>query len=256
MIRLYLISTPALGALVIGLTLIAALALLGLGRFLARRFPHPGNEVLFCFLGATGVIYALVLGLLAVATWDALKSVEDACTREALEAEKLYWDLAGYAQPERDHLRGMIREYVREVIEVEWPRQKRGLDVREPAMLVDMVESWTRVEPVTEGQKLIHAEALGELNEMLSFGRMRRQAKDVALPSVLWVVVLLGGAVNLFLAAMIRPEKRFGLTPLVMALAAMIGLMIFEIVAVDHPLWGEVSIQATPYQDVLRSFQN
>jgi hypothetical protein len=109
------------------------------------------------------------------------------------------------------------------------------------------------VEPVTEGQKLIHAEALGELNEMLAAGRIRHQANDQALPMVLWAVVLLGGVLNLALAAMIRTESPRAMLVLIVALAVMIGLMIFEIVAVDHPLWGEVSIQSTPYREVLKS---
>jgi hypothetical protein len=254
MIKLYSIPTASLGVVVVGLTVALSLFLLLSVKRLTRRMPHPGNDVVYCFLGATGVIYALVLGLLAVAAWDGLKSVEDAATKEALEAGKLYWDLSGYAPADRDRLRSLVREYLGTIIEVEWPQQQKGIPVGEPKIVADMAESWTRVEPVTEGQKLIHAEALGELNELLAFGRVRRQSNDLALPTVLWVVVLLGGVLNIILASMIQTESSWGLLVLVVILALMIGLMIFEIVAVDHPLWGEVGIQATPYREVLKSF--
>jgi hypothetical protein len=256
MIRLYSIHTAALGLAVVGLTVLVALALLFIVQRLMWRVKHPGNDVVYCFFGATGMIYALVLGLLAVAAWDSLKSVEDAATKEAVEAGKLYWDLSGYAPADRDRLRGMIREYLRTVIEVEWPQQQKGVTLHEPQILVDMAESWNRVEPVTEGQKIIHAEAMGELNELLAAGRLRHQANELALPAVLWAVVLLGAVVNLLLAAMIRTESPRAMRVLMASLGLMIGLMIFEIVAVDHPLWGEVSIQATPYQEVLKSLKD
>jgi hypothetical protein len=253
MVRLYSIPTAALGLAVVGLTVLLSILLLFAVRGLMQRIKHPGNDVVYCFLGATGVIYALVLGLLAVAAWDSLKSVEDAATREAVEAGKLYWDLSGYAPADRERLRSMVREYLRTVIEDEWPQQQRGVMLHESKVLIDLAEDWTRVEPVTEGQKLIHAEALGELNEMLAAGRIRHQANDQALPAVLWSVVLLGAVLNIGLAAMIRTESPGGMLLLIVALAVMIGLMIFEIVAVDHPLWGEVSIQSTPYREVLKS---
>jgi hypothetical protein len=253
MIRLYSMPTAALGVAIVGLTVAVSLLILFVVRRLMQRIKHPGNDVVYCFLGATGMIYALVLGLLAVAAWDSLKSVEDAATKEAMEANKLYWDLSGYAPADRDRLRSMLCEYLRTVIEVEWPQQQKGVTIGEPRILAEMAEGWTRVEPVTEGQKLIHAEALGELNELLAFSRIRRQANDLSLPLVLWAVVLLGGVLNIVLAAMIRTESPLALLLLVAALAVMIGLMIFEIVAVDHPLWGEVSVPSTPYREVLKS---
>jgi hypothetical protein len=253
MIRLYSIPTMALGFVIVGLTVGVSLLLLVASRRLLRWLPHPGNDVVCSVLGATTMIYALLLGLLAVASWDSLKSVKEAATKEALQAGKLYWDLSGYAPGDRDHLRSMIREYLRTVIEVEWPQQQRGIVLREPKILVDLVEDWTRVEPATDGRKLIHAEALSELNEMLASGRIRRQANDQALPMALWDVVLAGGVLNIALASLIRTETPRTMMVLIAALAVMIGLMIFEIVAVDRPLWGEVSIQSAPYSEVLKS---
>lgn len=253
MLRLYSIPTAALGLIIVGITVLLSALLLVAVRRLMRRIPHPGNDVIYAFLAAIGVIYALVLGLFAVAAWDSLKSVEDAATKEAVEAGKLYWDLSGYAPADRDRLRAMIRDYLRTVIEVEWPQQQKAMIIGEPQVLIDLAEGWTHVEPVTEGQKQIHAEALSELNEMLAATRIRHQANDLSLPTALWAVVFLGALLNIGLAAMIRTESPQALHLLVACLAVMIGLMIYVIVAINHPLWGEVSIQPSAYRQVLQS---
>jgi hypothetical protein len=41
-----------------------------------------------------------------------------------------------------------------------------------------------------------------------------------------------------------------------LALAAMISMMVLLIVSMDHPLWGEVSVSAEPYEKLLELIGN
>jgi len=52
-------------------------------------------------------------------------------------------------------------------------------------------------EPTSEGQKLLHTETLHALNEAFKATRLRMDAARTELPSVLWVVVVLGAAISL-----------------------------------------------------------
>ncbi len=251
LIWLYLIPTWLLGFLIVGSLTALSVAGLYLVRPWVSRHRHPGNDVVFSFAGATGVIYALVLGLFAVATWDSLKAAEDIASKEAFQIGKLNLDLSGYANEDRDHLRPMLKQYLERIINVEWPMQRRGLDADDPPVLSEMMTYWLRVEPKTEGQRVVHGEALGQLNELLSLRRARQAAVHSQLPPPMWAVVILGAILNIGISYLITTEHTTMHALMVGFLAAMIGVMIYVIVAVDHPMWGAVSVGTESYQGVL-----
>ncbi|MBU1352228.1 MAG: DUF4239 domain-containing protein [Gammaproteobacteria bacterium] len=89
--------------------------------------PQPGaNELVSTFLSAYGVFYGLMLGLIAVATYQHFSDVETAVQREAAAVAGLYRDISAHPQPDRDHMQAALREYTRFVIEDVWPAQQRG----------------------------------------------------------------------------------------------------------------------------------
>jgi hypothetical protein len=251
MLWLYLIPTWLLGLIIVGGLTLVSVAMLYVVDPWIKKLPHPGNDIVYCFAAGTGVIYALVLGLFAVAAWDSLRFAEDTSMKEALQVGKLYLDLSGYPQPERDQLQPMLKQYLEHAINVEWPMQRKGQDPEDPALLSKMLDYWVQVEPKTEGQKIVHAEALRELNDLLSFRRARQDAVHTALPVPLWVTLLFGAFLNISLCYFIRTQRGIIHAILVALFAAQIGVMIFVIVAVDHPMWGDVSVSPDAYEQVL-----
>jgi len=99
-------------------------------RFVVRRIHHETrlNEILGDFLQYFGVIYGLLLGLLAVATYQNHTDVEKAVAGEASSLAALYRDISSYPEPDRTELKAVIREYTRSTIEDAWPLQRQGVD--------------------------------------------------------------------------------------------------------------------------------
>ena len=86
------------------------------------------NEVLGDYLQYFGVIYGLLLGLLAVATYQNHTDVEKAVASEASSIAALYRDISAYPEPDRSELKALIKEYTRSTIEDAWPLQRKGID--------------------------------------------------------------------------------------------------------------------------------
>ena len=84
------------------------------------------NKIQGDFLQYFGVIYGLLLGLLAVATYQNHTDVEKAVSSEASSLAALYRDVTAYPEPQRTDLKNLLREYTRYVIEEAWPLQRRG----------------------------------------------------------------------------------------------------------------------------------
>jgi hypothetical protein len=256
---LWLYWIPTWELAVVVFVSIGAGSLLGLlisRRWVLRR-PHKGNDLVFNFVASAGVVYALVLGLIAVATWEKFKAVEDEVNEEAFAVNNLYVDVGGLSDRTRDLIHQEIREYLHFVIEKEWPAQRRGSaieggDALARRLSADMVQA----EATTDRQKIVQAQALVELNNFLARRRARRHAVDEALPGVLYFLVLAGAGVLIMMTYVLWTEEFVLQVLLTMALAAMISMVVFLIVAMDHPLWGEVSVSADAYKNVLEAISH
>jgi hypothetical protein len=88
-----------------------------LGIFLFRPFVRSRlspdvrlNEILGDFLQYFGVIYGLLLGLLAEATYQNHTDVEKAVSSEASSLAALYRDVTAYPEPQRTELKTLLKE--------------------------------------------------------------------------------------------------------------------------------------------------
>jgi len=117
-----------------GLLTVAAFIAFGLvGLFATRSWVrrlhggHSYSDIVGFYLAAVTVFYGITLGLLAIGTWTTYSDVETRVDREATALGVLYRDIQSYPEPIRGVLENDLREYDRQVIDVGWPQQRRGI---------------------------------------------------------------------------------------------------------------------------------
>ena len=159
-----------------------------------------------------------------------------------------------FPSPHRERFRSLLRDYVDTVINVEWPSLQQGLEEKRAAMAVDALFSeWAAFEPKTEKENVVATEIFQRMNNFQTVRRNRIQTGLSGLMPVLWGVVILGGALNLgmtFLFWMHDQRVHFVMTAV---LGVTIGMVVYLILALDHPLWGEVSVSPDAFQVVASS---
>src|SRR5215469_16226498 len=119
----------------IGLLFVAVfVGLTWIGIFVTRGTVHSwvhretrANDMVGLALSSFFVLFGLLLGLVAVATYQNFASVADNVDKNASSIAALYRDLGAYPEPIRDRLRDSLREYMRYTIEEGWPLQRRGI---------------------------------------------------------------------------------------------------------------------------------
>jgi hypothetical protein len=79
------------------------------------------------FASAIGVVFALILAFVAVATWQNYNKVTDGVQKEANSLHSVYRNLGAYPEPFRSEMQELIRQYVQRVIKDEWPKQAQAL---------------------------------------------------------------------------------------------------------------------------------
>jgi Protein of unknown function (DUF4239) len=195
------------------------------------------------------VFYGLALALIAVNVFETYADVSKITSQEATALAVLYRDVSAYPEPIRSQLRKDVRDYVDYVIHEAWPLQQRG---QVPSGGVVRMNHFQDVliafEPATEGQKVLHAEALRAYNNMIQARRLRLDAVGIGLPSVMWTVILVGAVISLSTSFFFKVEdvRLHGI--LVTLLAMFIGLVIFMTFALDQPFRGDLGVRPEPYQ--------
>lgn len=251
---LYQIPAFLLAVLIVGLFLLISVAGLRLTRGWRRKLAGTENEFTNYYLATIAVMYAVLLGLIAVASWENYSDVEDVVSQEAIAAAGLFQTVQIYPLEHRDQMRQLLKQYVSHVIKEEWPNQRRGLVPRAHVQLVHRIaREFSSFEPATLGQQAAYAESLGQLRELLTHRRMRLDAIDSNLPGLMWFVVLAGALLTLSMTFFFWSEESALHRLLNAALAATLGLMIFMIFSLDRPLVGSVSVEPTAFQEVLET---
>jgi hypothetical protein len=206
------------------------------------------NEILGDFLQYFGVIYGLLLGLLAVATYQNHTDVEKTVSSEASSLAALYRDITVYPEPQRTELEALLREYTRYVIEEAWPLQRQG--IVPPGGVKRVAEFQARLvsfEPQTKSQEALHDATMRQFNVFFEYRRTRLYSVNSGIPPLLWYTVAVGALINIIFIWL------FDLRPgLHMLLGGMISFflatMISLIALMDHPFRGEVGVSAEAFQ--------
>jgi hypothetical protein len=73
-----------------------------------------------------GLIYAVLLGLLTVATFQTTRDLEDHIAEEASSLSAMYHSAEDYPEPLRSELRADLRGYTHYLIEKGWPAHRLG----------------------------------------------------------------------------------------------------------------------------------
>jgi len=213
------------------------------------RFGHSDAHFSGAMVASIMVFYGLALALTAVHVWETYEDVEKVVTREAACLAILWRDVSAYPEPTRSLLQAGLKDYTDYTIHEAWPMQHRGIV---PVLGIKRLDRFQAVlmnyEPKTEAEKLLATEALQSYHEMIEVRRMRLDAVDVKLPSVMWLVVLAGAAISL-VSAFFFPVEDFRVHGAQVALlAVLIGVVIFMIVALDRPFRGDLAIQPGPFE--------
>src|SRR6516162_8012231 len=143
-----------------------------------RRVVHGKRQVndVVIFVAANfGLLYAVLLGLLVVATFQITKDLQDHIAMEASGLATMYRSTDAYPEPLRSELRAQLRDYAHYVIEKDWPAHRLvrvlvGGDHRLQAIRQKLFS----FQPKTASQQEVHREMLRYFQAM-NMAREQRQ---------------------------------------------------------------------------------
>jgi protein-S-isoprenylcysteine O-methyltransferase Ste14 len=254
------------GFLVVGGVCLAAVGGLVLVQFLVptnSRKRH--NDVAGFIYAVLGVVYAVLLALVVIAVWEDYGRARETVEGEANATAEIFWLAHRLPEPKGIRLQELSRSYAREVVNREWPLMREGekipFEQEEGAApngwtLIDDIRSTLQeVEPGTPAEEALYAEGLSRLEELASDRRMRMVAAEESIPTVLWVVLIFGGAAAVGFTYLFGLESTWAHVLMVGTLSAVIGMVLFTIGSMEHPFSGGASIGTGAFDLVLERFE-
>ena len=229
------------------------------GLVLARRFIQPRlhyhegiNDAVSGTVQAIGVFYGITVGLIAVGVWNTNSNASDLVSKEASAIAGIYRDIDGYPEPIRGQMRGKLREYTVFVIDQAFPAQKTGkLGNVGTGIMDEFQDMLLTFEPKTSGQSALHSETLGAYNRLIEYRRLRIDAVNGGLSSVMWAVIWVGAAISIGIAYFYKIQDFKFPSLLVGLMSSFLAMLLFMIIINDKPFYGAVSIPPDPYKLVL-----
>jgi ABC-type multidrug transport system fused ATPase/permease subunit len=213
--------------------------------YIARLFRGENdiNTVLGFLLNAFALYFGVLLALLSIAVFENHNKAEDAVTGEAAAIVKLNRDIRAYPETTQTELSNILHRYVDEVINRGWAVQARGgVNMDEVTILNEFHRLVGTIQPTSPGQTARYSEMLRALDGFVEARRLRIAAGNNAIPKIMWFVVLVGAAMNIFVIWM------FDLRPVTHAIiggtiSLFIGLVIYMVAVLDEPFRGALGIK-------------
>ena len=260
-----MLLTIVYGVLVVGGTCLLALAGLELVQRLvpvSSRQRH--NDVAGFIYAALGVIYAVLIALVVIAVWEEYDAASVTVEQEANALAEIFWLGNRLPEPEGSHIQELARSYAQDVIDEEWPLMEQG-----QAPLMTQVEEtpagWTLIDeiraslqdfqPQTPADEQLYAEGLDQVQRLADARRMRLVAAEEGIPGVLWSVLIFGGIAAVGFTYLFGLENTWAHRLMVLTLAAVIGLVLFTIGAMEHPFSGGARIGTGAFDLILERFE-
>jgi hypothetical protein len=230
----------------------SGLVLVALTRLVSAETRHAHNEFTLFTVTNMAVLYTVLLAFIAIVAWEDLSKASDIVGTEAGRVQDLYVDAQGLSDKGvTKELQKKLRQYVDAVVNTEWPVQQAGISRAATPALRDFRATLASVEPKTQGDAIVMQEMWRALNELYSAARSRRDAAGGHIPSSIWGVIFILGALIVGFTALLGMRSLWVHFLMVAGFTTAIVIVVALIVQLDFPFRGEISVSAEPFEHAL-----
>jgi FAD/FMN-containing dehydrogenase len=242
-----------LGTLAVVLSVGIALAGTALARAIVpAHLSRVANDVSAAIFSVVGVVYAVLLAFVVIATWENYEQARRNVVREANNIADLHRDATPFNVEFREGLDADLREYVAAISEDEWELQNLGVrSARTQAAQERLWRRYAGFEPRNETEKAFYSESLTKLNDAAELRRQRLVDATTGIHPILYLVLFVGGAATLVSALAFKTESAHAHFVPLAILGTLVGLTLFTIMAMDYPFTGSLCVEPDEFRSVL-----
>jgi membrane-associated HD superfamily phosphohydrolase len=213
---------------------------------------YQENDVIGCTSALIVVIYGVLAGFATQYLINNNTFATDSIQREANAVANIYRDSQELSDASREHVQAVLKQYLVEVLNIEWPLMNRGKTVTPQGDLIiqHLIKELSLYKESTAFGQLILADMLTLSRNLYDARQQRIQASYTSLSSTIWVVVLIGTILTLCVSYLFGVNFYLHLF-IVFSAALMMASIIFLLISLDKPFQGAYVVGPDSLQFVL-----
>ena len=184
-----------------------------------------------------GILFALLVGFIAVEVWATFGEAKAAVTTEASALRAVVLLAGAFPDEQRTRIYALVNRHIDESVNKEWPEmaQQRATLATLPTALIEALHDTLALKPTDDSQRAAQPEMVKELHIALDARRQRIVISESSLGAVKWVGILLQGLCTLVAFAIVHSDNRLARTIALTLCATRIALSVLMIAAYSRP---------------------
>jgi hypothetical protein len=172
--------------------------------------------------------------------WERFADARLNVEKEANELADLFRNAQALPEGFREELEPNLRDYVRLVVEKEWPAMAEGKSSAEAWDAYNRLwQTYYRFRPQNEYEQVWYAQSLARLNQLGDQRRLRLlSSQSGGLPGVMWGVLVGAGVITIAFSFLFGTRNALAQVLMTGGLAMTIALVLLSIVVMEHPFAG------------------
>lgn len=235
----------------LGILLIGVIPyLLGYWLF-GRSADEKTREITGHLFRSVGMLLGLMLSMNFTNVRSEYVKIQDSVELEAKEAGELVHDFKRFNSDAATKLQNELLEYIKVVINDEWPRLAKGsISSKAEALFLEVEDGILSLQAESQYQQDLRARLLKDIDEISDHRSARIYAGNVRLGWFI-VVVLIGYLMSGFLLC--AAPLRLSTIIFFSCYSSFIGIVLYSIVDLNHPYHGIIHVSVKPFQTVYNS---
>jgi hypothetical protein len=203
-----------------------------------------------------GILFALLVGFIAVEVWNNYDKAKVAVASEASALRAILLLAGNYPEEPKTRIFALIDRHIEEAINKEWPamaRHRATLSTLRAEALIEALHQTLTVKPADDSQRAAQTEMMKAIEAALDARRQRIVVSQSVVGRVKWAGILLQGLCTLIAIAMVHSDNRLAGAIATTLFATGIALSLLLIAAYSRPFTGEISVKPDLLRQVTTS---
>ena len=202
-----------------------------------------------------GILFALLVGFIAVEVWGNFDKAKAAVTTEASALRAVVLFAGAFPDEQRTRIYALVNHQIDESVNKEWPEmaRQRATLANLPTALIEALHEALALKPADAGQRAAQLEMVKAIHTALDARRQRIVISQSTLATVKWVGILLQGLCTLVAFAVVHSDNRLARTLTLALFATGFAMSALLIAAYGRPFSGEISIGPELLKQVIAS---
>ena len=219
-------------------------------RFIGKEALRKSHEVGGYYLSLVGTTYAVLLGLVVFDAMAKFQRAEKIVQTEAKSVVAVY-SISEQFPKEEAIIKGLLRDYVDEVINNEWSMMGKG-EISEKArhLVLTLIHTIKKIEPITQNQQGVYPTLISETVSLWESRQDRTRPANFGIPTAEWVILLIGAAITISFTFFFTIETQ-GIDIVMRGMATvLIAISLYLVLLFGAPFGGDLRVSDEPFSAV------